>query len=287
LELENDQQEYTNFWREPELGNTELLHARFVNHCYARHTHDTFAIGMIEVGAEQFECNRQKHFAPAGSVVVINPGEVHTGQTATEGGWTYRMLYPEVELLQKTLSETTGRQQAIPYFKNSVMPDKELANELLALHHDLLSPISSLECQSRFLEWLNRLIQRYAEIRPYPPKEGYEPRAIRQAREFLEESYSENISLDALAELVGLSPYHLLRTFRRTFGLPPHAYQNQLRVTHARNLLQAGWNIPQVAVELGFVDQSHFTRQFKRVVGVTPGQYIKRNNLQDILLRAF
>ncbi len=281
MELENEKQEYTNFWREPELGNTELLHARFVNHSYTRHSHDTFAIGMIEVGAEEFECNRQKFVAPAGSIVVINPGEVHTGQAASEGGWTYRMLYPEAELLQKVLSETTGKQGVIPFFKNVVIGDNELAPELLNLHFDLQSPISNLERQSRFLWWLTRLIQRHSETRQLPLKEGHEPRAIRQAREFLVENYRENISLDTLAEKVGLSPYHLLRTFRRSCGLPPHAYQNQVRLNQARTLLKAGWHIPQVAIELGYVDQSHFTRQFKRIMGVTPGQYIKRNNLQD------
>src|SRR5579862_6363361 len=86
--------ERATFWRDPDLRNLELLRASFVRHRYIPHTHDEFAIGVIEAGAEQFAYRRARHVAPMGAVVAINPGEMHTGAAATADGWRYRMLYP-------------------------------------------------------------------------------------------------------------------------------------------------------------------------------------------------
>jgi len=83
------------------------------------------------------------------------------------------------------------------------------------------------------------------------------------------------------ARVAGLSPCHLNRVFRRALGLPPHAFQTQLRVVRAGALLRRGWPLAAVAAETGFADQSHLTRRFKTVVGVTPGAYRERKNVQD------
>jgi AraC-like DNA-binding protein len=72
-----------------------------------------------------------------------------------------------------------------------------------------------------------------------------------------------------------MSPFHLVRVFRQIVGLPPHAYQTQLRLTHARTLLAQGHSVGYVAQETGFFDQSHFAQQFKRHYFVTPGSYCK------------
>ena len=77
----------------------------------------------------------------------------------------------------------------------------------------------------------------------------------------------------ALARFAGLSAFHLCRVFGETVGMTPHAYQTQVRVRHAKSLLQAGLPIALVAAEAGFYDQAHLTRHFKRIVGLTPGRY--------------
>jgi len=81
------------------------------------------------------------------------------------------------------------------------------------------------------------------------------------------------VTLRALAEVAGLSMYRLARRFRAEVGMPPYAYQLQLRVAEAKRLLAAGRSISRTALECGFYDQAHLTQQFKRYVGVTPGAY--------------
>lgn len=277
--------ERVKFWHASELGKLELLHATYVTHTFARHTHDGFAIGIIEQGAEGFYYRGADYIAPAGSIVVINPGEVHTGQAATEAGWTYRMLYPEIPLVQKAMGEATGRFNGIPNFAEPVIQDDHLRQLIYQLHLILENPATTaLERESRFVSTLVQLIKRHATPSPNLPPTGKEHRAVQRVREYLEAHYAENVLLDQLAVIANLSPFHLLRAFRAEIGLPPHAYLIQVRVERAKILLMQGWPMAQVAFETGFADQSHLTKRFKGIVGVAPGQYLlHRKNVQDKL----
>lgn len=277
--------ERVKFWHAHELGKLELLHATYITHTFARHTHDGFAMGIIEQGAEGFYYRGAEYIAPAGSVVVINPGEVHTGQAVTEAGWTYRMLYPAIPLVQKAMVEITGRPADIPNFLEPVIQDEYLRQLIRQLHLTLENPATpALERESRFVSTLVQLINRHAIHSPDLRPAGREHQAVRRVREYLEAHYAENVLLDQLAVLANLSPFHLLRAFRAETGLPPHAYLTQVRVERAKVLLAQGWPAAQVAFETGFADQSHLTKRFKGIVGVAPGQYLlQRKNVQDKL----
>jgi AraC-like DNA-binding protein len=98
---------------------------------------------------------------------------------------------------------------------------------------------------------------------------------IRIIRDYLRDHYAENVSLSQLTSLTNLSPFYLLRVFHSRAGFPPHEYQTQVRIAHARRLIREGKPLSQTAVETGFFDQSHLSRNFKRIVGVTPRQYFR------------
>lgn len=265
--------EQVKFWRDPALDNTEMLRATYVTHSFSRHTHEGYAIGVIEAGVEEFTYRGVIHQAAANSIVVIHPGEVHTGYAGVPSGWSYRMLYPEPRLLQQAASEIREGLASIPYFPAAVIQDEELAGQLRRLHLAIETADSRLERESRFLWTLTRLIVRHADCRPLFGTVGQEQVAIRRVQEYLNAHYADSIYLEQLARIANLKPLRLLRLFQRETGLPPHAYLVQMRVTRAKALLAAGEAIAQVAVDTGFTDQSHLNRHFKRLVGVTPGQY--------------
>ena len=276
--------EQTKFWLAQDVGNVELLRATYITHSFTRHVHEGFAIGIIEGGAEAFYYRGAMHVASAGSIVLINPGEVHTGHAAGQTGWTYRMLYPEADLLRQAASNVAGRPRDIPYFPQPIIKDAYLTGLIRNLHIVLEQSVSPLERQTHFLETLGQLVLRHADDRPSAAPPTGEHRAVKRARTYLEGHYPENVSLIQLAEVSDLSPFHLTRIFSQTVGLPPHAYLTQVRISRAKSLLQQGWSIAQVAFETGFADQSHLTRHFKRIVGVTPGQFILNSkNVQDKL----
>lgn len=274
--------ETAKFWHDPALSDLELLHATYITHSFAQHTHDGYSICVIERGIDRFAYRHGVHDAPADSIVLINPGESHTGAAGSKGGWTYRAFYPSTDLLQRAASELVGRQHGVPFFPEPVVNDPLSARLLFDLHRALEDSDSALESESRLLWTMAQLVLRHADDRPSPSKISVEREYIKKARLYLEEHYAENVSLDELAWHTGLSPFYLLRVFQRTVGLSPHVYLTQVRIRQARKLLRAGMPIAEVALNVGFVDQSHLTRSFKRTVGVPPGQYLQvRNFVQD------
>lgn len=265
--------EQAKFWRDPALNNTEMLRATYVTHAFTRHTHEGYAIGVIEAGVEAFAYRGANYQAPAGSIVIIHPGEVHTGQAGVPSGWAYRMLYPEASLLQNVLAEIREGTPDIPFFANPVIQDAQLAAQLRRSHIALETSGSQLERESRFLWTLSQLIARYADCRPVVTPLNQEHAVVQQVRDYLNAHYADAVSLAQLAQIANLQPLRLLRLFQRAVGLPPHTYLIQVRVARAKALLSVGLPIAQVAHDTGFTDQSHLNRHFKRRVGVTPGQY--------------
>jgi AraC-like DNA-binding protein len=281
-------QEQARLWRAHDLGNLEVLQASYTKHSFARHTHEEFMIGVIEGGGCEFYYRGETHIALAGSIVLINPGEVHDGSGAETARLAYRALYPAVDVLQRIASEFAGKRQGVPYFTTPVVQDEPVSVLLQSLLESLETAASALERESRFCWAFAQLIARYTEQRPQAQNVGKERQAVRLIRDYLEAQYAEQVTLAQLASLVHLSPYHVLRVVHAELGLPPHAYLTQVRVRQAKRLLRLGMPIPQAALEAGFVDQSHLARHFKRQVGVTPGQYaLGSKNVQDKSARSF
>ena len=103
---------------------------------------------------------------------------------------------------------------------------------------------------------------------------GLPPRALRKVREFIEANLDQKISIEALARAVGLSMFHFARAFKQSEGVTPHDYLVQRRVNRAKELL-AATDLPlsEIAVTVGFSDQSHCARRFREYMGVCPRDY--------------
>lgn len=227
---------------------------------------------VIESGAQRFWHRGSEHLAPVGSMVLINPDELHTGATAHEAGWRYRGFYPEHERVTGVLDELELGRHGMPHFKDSVIQDPALAALFSELHRLSESDASALEQQTAWRQAVLALVQRHGHGAEAPAP-GNEPRAVARARELLESQLADPPSLEALAAAVNLSPFHFARVFRQATGLPPHAWLKQRRLSRARELLKSGLPASEVAFALGFADQSHLSRQFKQAYGVTPGAY--------------
>ena len=256
----------------------DLLHAR-VTEPYAPHVHEEYAVGACTAGREVIRYRGTLHYAGPGSVVVLEPGEAHTGAPADPPDFTYRVMYPAAGLLAEgRLAEGTHR---MPRFREPVIADPGLAAELRRLHAALgagLSQTQPLEAESRLSWLLGELVRRHAS-----PSPDFEVRgASRVARLVMTQLADRLVSPPALAEIAaetGLSRYQLVRSFRTEVGMPPYAWLAQHRVRMARALLEQGCRPAEAAALTGFADQAHLTRWFRRVVGVTPGVY--RNSVQD------
>ncbi|MFB4274972.1 AraC family ligand binding domain-containing protein [Nonomuraea sp. MTCD27] len=263
--------EQARFWRHPAVPETDLLKARYVTHRFARHAHDGYAIGLIVEGVEEFDYRGTLHRAAAGEMVLVNPDSAHTGQAGVPGGWAYRMLYPSVDALAGIAAELGGP-YGTPHFPAQVVRDEQVA-ALLGRAHRAAERGDALAASTLSRTLFARLLTRHATPRPAAivPAEGRQ--AVREALDLLHESLVDPPTLDGLAGAVGARPFALLRAFKAATGMPPHAYLTSLRVRQARRLLRSGVPPARVAAEVGFTDQAHLNRHFKRIVGVPPAAY--------------
>ena len=267
------EKEITRYWVAEELGDLECLYAEYLTFSFAPHFHEGFAIGVVERGADVFDYRGAKQVAAAGDIIIFNPAEVHDGHAADETGWTFRMMYIDPEHLRKVREEITGKSSDIPFFSKSVVRDAETARLLVRLHRALETPVSTLERESLFLLAMSQLITRHADARTTKNKNGNEHAAVARLLEYLRANACREVKLDELTKIAFLSPFHLLRVFREETGITPHAYQIQLRIEQAKRLLRDRFTIAETAHSAGFFDQAHFSKQFKRYVGITPGRF--------------
>ena len=257
------------FWSFPELYNLEMAIGVNVKHSFPRHLHQVFCIGLIEEGKRNCFYRGSQYTILPGSVIVINPGEAHSCEAAEPH--TYRMLCCPENLLQMVISGEGDTKQKTPFFPDLVINEQAIFQRLLYLSALLLESKSTLEKESILLEFLAELVAKHGKNVVVVKNEQYFP--IKLAKEYLEANFAEDLSLEQLARLVNLSPFHFLRVFSKQIGVSPHLYQTKLRIKAAQNLLNQGMPLSQVASETGFVDQSHFTKVFKKLVGITPGNY--------------
>jgi AraC-like DNA-binding protein len=276
----------------------DLLHARMAEP-FAPHVHDGFSIGVCTEGLEMIRYRDRRYYAAPGSVVILPPGEAHTGGPSDGTDFVYRVMYPAAELV----ADGPARP---PRFPEPVVMDPALATGLRRVHAALsraargsdplprgprpdLPPqparpappagTEPLETESRLCWLFGELARRHAA--PPGPAEVL-PGTGAVARRVMDRLAGELTAPPALAELAadaGLSRYQLLRAFRAEVGMPPYAWLAQHRVARARLLLEQGHRPATAATLTGFADQAHLTRWFRRVVGVTPGAY--RNGVQD------
>lgn len=274
--------EWSRYYYRPDLHKLEALHARFVEHRFSPHVHDYYVIGYIESGVQSYRWNKTRQITPAGHVGIVNPGDVHTGEAATPEGYVYRTIYPKPSLMKRICAEVFGRPQ-IPSFR-TIVSDGVLSRRLIRFHRALAEGHTRLALESLLFSAIAYLVIHYAELGTAPQSLGSENQAIRSAIDYLEAHFATDISLSSLSETVGLSPYYFARVFEHKLGLPPHRYLDAVRIRKAREMLDDCMPISQVALAVGYGDQSHLTHRFKRLLGITPGLYVRERKIrQDAL----
>jgi AraC-like DNA-binding protein len=265
-------QDRAKFFRHPSFPDTMLLRASFTRHRYELHTHPTYVVAVVTRGCEGLRVGARRHVAPQGSMIVVNPEEPHDGEAAVEGGWAYRTLYPSTELFSQVQAELNGG-SGLPGFGHAVLEDHALAGQFVAAHR-LAEMDDAVEAEVSLLVALRALIERHGGVR-FPsdePRSGASGRFERY-RDFVEDNLSSQIELTMLAGLAGVTRFQVIRDFKRRTGLTPGAYIRQRRQLAAARFIAQGLSFAEASVAAGFADQSHLTRVFRSIQGVTPKMF--------------
>lgn len=252
------------FRRPGHRPGVELYRAHIVRYAFEPHSHDGFGLGAIESGAERFRYNGTEHVAPPDSIVLMNPDTLHTGRAETAEGWRYRMLYIAPDVLAELSGEPGW------WFADAVRREPAAARRLGARLAALWRTDDALAFDSLLSVLLDELRRHARVARPAPPEGAGRFDAV---IDYLHAALAERLTLEQLAAVAGLSPFHFLRSFKARHGVTPQQMLMALRLREAKRLLAAGVAPAAVAAATGLADQAHLTRAFACRYGVTPARY--------------
>mgnify|MGYP001794635992 CR=1 FL=1 len=266
-------------WQPKHIENIEIAYRDSFCFSLPAHFHEELEITLMQGSNWNFDYRGEKFTVPPLSFTLTQPGEVHKASFESHFNCRFYGLRIKTDLLQQLIEEIKGNYQGLPFFSTPVASDKELS-QLIFRFHILVknSRESILKQQSLLLKILEKLVLRYTQNSPTLKNIGSENQSIQRVKEYLNDNYAQNISLDELAQIANFSSFYLNRVFRKQVGIPPHKYQTQIRIARAKTLLN-NLSISQVAVKTGFSSQSHFGYHFKKIIGVTPKKYVKESNI--------
>ncbi|OPX56263.1 transcriptional regulator, AraC family [Oceanospirillum multiglobuliferum] len=251
----------------PSLPYVEMRTAVGSAACYHAHSHDEFSFGVIEQGRAIYQNGKAHYAIQTGHTVTINPGDIHACNPDNQH-WSYRMLFVDSHWFGALQQELLGRddfdyQPFLHHHTTAV----ETFQRFKDLFNTLQTEPNALQAESHLIEFVQHCFQPNLKSVSSPAP------ILEKAKEKLLDELAVNHSLVDLAQEVGLSRYHFLRSFKQAYGLSPHALQLDERIKKAKVLLKNGCSIVSTASELGFADQSHLQRNFKRRLALTPKQY--------------
>jgi AraC-like DNA-binding protein len=259
----------------PGIYNIQLVHGINVSHYFPRHIHSSVSFGIVERGQRVIEIHGESFTILAGECFIINPGEPHACSSSLEHSHDYRIFSVSPHVIQSIFSTITGKPEECPYFPHHVIQDQALFQMIKEFIDEVQYADDLLKQESLFLDIVTYCLSCYAQEECVLRPVAKQHQAVEVVREYLEQHFEEVIRLEDLADVAHVSPFYLNRVFQKEVGVPPYEYLVHIRIKYAQKLLKQGETIAQTAYRTGFSDQSHFTRFFKRHVGVTPGEYLR------------
>ena len=266
-----DQKHSQVFRRSALLPQVEMRRANHSLACYHTHTHDEFSVGVIDAGAAVCRQGSAQQTLHQGTVVVIHPGDAHSCNPRADQAWSYRMLFIDARWLG-------GLQADMPGSSGDYRPLAAVGNPATLAYAQFDALFDALEREAEDAWGLEEKLIDF--LLPHSQGGGATGLAsstpqsqLGRAREMILDQLEDKITLDDVAQVAGLSRYHLIRSFKQAYGQTPHAFQLDQRINRAKQLLKQGNTMVDVAQQLGFADQSHFQRHFKKRHAVTPMHY--------------
>jgi AraC-like DNA-binding protein len=242
---------------------------------FGRHWHAVYGMGWLEHGAQRSASGRGTVDAYAGDIITTNPGEVHDGHPLGTQARHWCMVYIEPETMASMTDAATQAPSRQREFTQPVFQDARLRAAMLQLWKRLrtwhanheASTSDALACEESLVQVCALMgLQYHGAAMPRGNRADVQPVYDRLADDPVHAP-----TLDAMAAMVGLSKFQLLRRFEKAYGLTPYAWVMQQRTELARQRMRQFDSLAELAVACGFADQSHMTRIFSRQFGFTPG----------------
>lgn len=252
------------------LPDLDMVTGTNVTNAFPRHIHESLCIGLVERGARMITSQDEAICISPGEAFVLNPGQPHNCQLT---GSSYHVISIKPDIVQSLVGIQKNSSIHLGVIR---LKDRQITHHLRKLCSLIEGPHEPLKRETVLMNFLTRLIGCYGSHPPDICRPGAQDRMIRRAQDYIHEHYARKLKLVELAAVCCLSPYHFQHVFVEQTGLSPQDYVLHTRIKRGKSLLRQGVPIAEVAQDVGFVDQSHFTHSFKRIVGFTPGCFARQ-----------
>lgn len=273
-------------WRSPRLFDIDFAGYILCNHRFPRHFHDHYVIEMVISGADNFYCDGKNYAASENQLVLINPGEVHTGCTIGDHALHYFSICPNPVALEK-IALTLELDLPVNYrFPSTIIKEPSLSAQFRDLFRSFYQPHAGLKQEELFFGCMHGLLELSLKR-----KNGLHDTARKDSRidilsEYIKAHSGEDISLRDMADLVNLNPFHLVRMFKKATGISPYEYLLVKRTEKAKDLLRNGYSVGDAALEAGFYDSSHFHRLLRKFAAITPKAFLSSKGQYHTIFNA-
>lgn len=237
-------------------------------HSNKAHFHNEISLGLVENGGCKTQIGGNTYELDENTVLIIPAELVHKCNPVNWKRWKFRMLYINKEWFENSFNIESSRIR-FSYMRTN----QKMFTNIRKLFSEIEDNIMDIENESKLLKYISSLIDTTSVYRKKETQMDSDSKNINKLKEYIDSNYLNNIKLDYLSKLSGMSKYCLIRKFEEIQGLSPHRYITNLRINHSKQLLKSNENFADLALESGFYDQSHFIKCFKEYTGTTPMKY--------------
>jgi AraC-like DNA-binding protein len=257
--------------------NITVLDATMSDFSYSKHAHEEYSLGVTLQGRQDFFCQNSFHQSASGNVLIFNPEDVHDGHSGGEQALKYKMLYIHPDEFRPLFRSLGYQQSSILRLSQPMADNPILRHQILRLSSTIQQAnYSKIEFESGLFQIAQSLVAMSGNLDLGTQNSKRIDQLLLRARDYILASLEHNISIDDIANVANMSKFHFIRQFRQQFGITPHQYVLSCRVNLARRIIESGKSLNQAAFEAGFADDSHLSRHFKRIYGLTPKRFQKQ-----------
>ncbi|QFU23232.1 AraC family transcriptional regulator [Shewanella eurypsychrophilus] len=270
-------EEKIEYWHNPIVPDIELSKASFQHFEFDQHIHLDYHIGVVTQGGQKYQHKGESYHLGKGCISTLNPDEAHNGQSVEDEGYQANVMSIPISYVNQITSELNIKEQ---YFSSPLSWAPDLHQAFLHLHRNLISPYAKqeqLQIETSLMAFTTELFERYGSVKTLNHQQhalSYQ-QVVDIKSQFHDEMHNV-FQLDDLAAATGLSKFQFLRQFKAATGMTPHAYLKRIRLEYAKKALIKGEPIIDIAQQVGFFDQSHLNKAFKKAFLITPSHFQKR-----------
>jgi len=245
---------------------------------YSTHSHESFALGILEEGIIEVQFhNQKKQKVVANNIIVFNPNQVHRTKKIANNSYGYYTLHINAQWCKRIQEELFGKQNVLIEVFPNIIDDSEISDELLKLYGSIMEEKNTDKYEETVEHILESIFKNYCDVNTLSENKQEDNLLLLKVEQYILDNVDSQITTEDISKEVNYSEAYIMRVFKKKFGLSPHAFLVNQKINRAKNKLLNSKNqdISQLAVEVGFYDQSHFTNTFKRYFSLTPKQYQK------------